>query len=246
MGKTRAWILAHPEAPLSEEQIEYLQQATNRLEIGEPLPYVLGHWEFYGLDFTVTSDVLIPRPETELLVDQALSWMSEHPGRRFALEIGTGSGCIAISLAVNIPNLVILAIDISHPALRVATQNAIQHKVAEQVLTVAADLFPPTHKRFDLVCANLPYIPTQRFRDSKIYGKEPDLSLDGGAFGLDLIDKMVNQAPKYLIEGGSMFFEIDASQGKIVKNLAEDAFPDANVNVLTDLAGRDRLVYIQT
>lgn len=246
MGKTRTWILAHPEAPLSKDQEENLHQATKRLELGEPLPYILGHWEFYGLDFTVTSDVLIPRPETEILVDHALTWISERPERRLALDIGTGTGCIAISLAVNTPDLMILASDLSHPALRIATQNAIEHKVAEQVLPVEANLIPATNKRFDLICANLPYIPTKRLRNSKIYGKEPDLSLDGGAIGLDLIDKMVNQAARYLIEGGSMFLEIDAFQGKIVKNLAISAFPNANVNVLADLAGRDRLVCIQT
>lgn len=246
MGKTRTWILSHPDARLTKEQGENLQAAIKRLELGEPLPYVLGRWEFYGLDFTITSDVLIPRPETELLIDQALLWINDHPGRRLALDIGTGSGCIAITLAINTPDLLILASDVSFPALKIAKQNVCQHSVNKQVFPIAAYLFPPSQKRFDLICANLPYIPTNRLRKLEIYGREPHLALDGGAHGLNLIKKIIHEASRYLLDGGIMLLEIDNSQGITVKNLAEITFPAARVSVLPDLAGRERLVYIQT
>ena len=246
LGKTRTWILAHPDAPISNEQKECLQQSVDRIELGVPLPYVLGRWEFYGLDFTVTPDVLIPRPETEILVDKAKAWLFGHPGMRFAADIGTGSGSIAISLAVNTPDLVILASDISLPALKVAQQNLIHHNVTKQVFPVAANLFPPTQKRFDLICANLPYIPMKRLHKLKIFGREPDLALDGGTHGLDLIEEILYEAPQYLFEGGIMLLEIDSSQGLMIKNIARKVFPDANVEVMNDLTGDERVVSIQT
>ena len=246
MGKSRTWILAHPDTHLSKQQEEHLQKSIKRLENGEPLPYILGHWEFYGLDFKVTSDVLIPRPETELLVDQALCWIRKHPSRGWALDIGTGSGCIAIALAVNTPNLLILASDISLPALKITQQNAHWHSVTKQVFPIAANLFPPTNKRFNLICANLPYIPTNRLLKLKIFGKEPNIALDGGANGLDFIMKIIQTAPNYLHDGGIMLLEIDQSQGNIIEQEAEKTFPSAIVSVLPDLAGKERLVYIQT
>ncbi len=123
-GKNRAWLLAHPEATLSQGQQAALTVAVARLQSGEPLPYILGHWEFYGLDFTINADTLIPRPETELLVEQALAWLRARPGLRTAADIGTGSGCIAVSLAAHIPDLQITATDISTAALKIAQGNA--------------------------------------------------------------------------------------------------------------------------
>jgi len=246
MGKSRTWILAHPDTHLSKQQEEHLQKSIKRLENGEPLPYILGHWEFYGLDFKITSDVLIPRPETELLVDQALRWIREHPSRGWALDIGTGSGSIAIALAVNTPNLLILASDISLPALKITYQNAHRHSVTKRVFPIAANLFPPTDERFNLICANLPYIPTNRLLKLNIYGKEPNIALNGGANGLDFIMKIIQTAPNYLHDGGIMLLEIDQSQGNIIKQEAEKFFPSAIVSVLPDLAGKERLVYIQT
>jgi len=120
LGRNRAWVMAHPEATLTLEQRNQLKIALERLIVGEPLPYVLGCWEFYGLEFAVTPAVLIPRPETELLVEQALVWLEQHPGRRLAADVGAGSGCIAVTLARKIPDLEVLASDISLEALRVA------------------------------------------------------------------------------------------------------------------------------
>ena len=139
LEKPRAWVLAHPEALLTSAQEQSLTQAVERLQNGEPLPYVLGEWEFFGLSFQVTPAVLIPRPETELLVEQALKALQARPhllstaSQQLCLaDIGTGSGCIAISLAVHLPGIQILATDLSNAALQVARLNALRHQVSDR------------------------------------------------------------------------------------------------------------------
>src|SRR5512143_2162838 len=124
LDKPRTWVLAHPDSAPEPEAALKLEPMLRRLEQGEPLPYVLGHQEFFGLDFELTPDVLIPRPETELLVEKALAWLEAAPERRTVADVGTGSGCIAVSLATRLPDLHVLATDISMAALRVARRNA--------------------------------------------------------------------------------------------------------------------------
>ncbi|HSD83884.1 MAG TPA: HemK family protein methyltransferase, partial [Anaerolineae bacterium] len=124
--RQRTWVVAHPELTLTASQQKQLDDSLARLEDGEAFPYVLGHWEFFGLEFDVNPDVLIPRPETELLVEKAIAWMQKSPVRRTVADVGTGSGAIAVAIAVNIPDAHVLATDISHPALRVARGNAIK------------------------------------------------------------------------------------------------------------------------
>jgi release factor glutamine methyltransferase len=245
LSKSRAWVLAHPEAGLSAEQEELLAALVAQSTRGIPLPYVIGHWEFYGLDFLVTPATLIPRPETELLVERALSWLQERPHRRRAVDVGTGSGCIAVTLAAKMTQLVVLATDTSWEALKIARENAQRHGVAGRVQIVQMDLLDATQAIFDLVCANLPYIPTQTLRGLRVYGKEPELALDGGPTGLDLIGKLLQGGKRWLSVGGLMLLEIEATQAEAVKDLIEESFPGGAVNILPDLAGRDRLVTIQ-
>ncbi len=251
--KPRAWLLAHPEAQLTPEQVEALEHAVHRLEAGEPLPYVLGRWEFFGLDFRLqspapsrlSSSVLIPRPETELLVERALAWLHQHPHRRAACDVGTGSGCIAITLAVHVADLRIIATDLSPAALQVAQANARRYGVEGRILFVQADLLPPGANRFDLICANLPYIPTEKLRSLPVFTREPALALDGGPDGLRLIRRLVRQTPARLSPGGLLLLEIEASQGVAVTDLARETFPTADIRVHPDLAGLDRMVEVQ-
>jgi release factor glutamine methyltransferase len=245
MEVPRAWLLAHPEAKLTPLQQARLQTGLAQLESGQPLPYVLGHWEFYGLDFAVSPAVLIPRPETELLVDQALGWLLSHPNRKRVVDVGTGSGCIAISLAVHRPGLRVLAGDISLPALQVARQNARAHRVEKRVDFLQTDLLPPVSQAFDLLCANLPYIPSETLKHLKVYRTEPTVALQGGAQGLDLIAGLLQSSPGCMAPGGLLLLEIEATQGEAVRDLAFRVFPQAQVEVLPDLAGRDRLARIQ-
>lgn len=245
LGKSRAWILTHPEFELAPEQTGKLKDGVKRLVSGEPLPYVLGHWEFFGLDFIVTPDVLIPRPETELLVEVALKWLEKHPSRRRAVDVGTGSGCIAVSLAVHTPELQIVATDISVAALEVARRNAKLHHVDDQITFVQCDLLPERTLRFDLLCANLPYIPTETLMNLSVYQSEPSLALEGGPQGLTLIRRLLQNGSDRLASGGLILLEIEASQGESAAAEARANLPAASIEVMADLAGRDRLLKIE-
>jgi release factor glutamine methyltransferase len=246
--KNRAWLLAHPEAILTSEQHQKLDSAVSRLQDGEPLPYVLGHWEFYGLNFTINAHTLIPRPETELLVEQAFEWLQSHPDQRRAADVGTGSGCIAISLAVNIPDLQITTTDISPEALEVARLNAEKHQVADQIQFEYTDLLSHFASRtpHHIICANLPYIPTKKLAGLEIFGREPTLALDGGSDGLNLIRRLLPQAVQNLASEGLLLLEIENTQGKAALILAQEFFPQAQIDLLSDLAGHDRLIRIET
>lgn len=231
---------------LTPDQRIKLKGYLSRLRDGEPLPYLLGHWEFFGLDFVVNADTLIPRPETEMLVETALGWLQAHPSRRHVADIGTGSGCIAITLATYITNLHLLATDISLPALRIAQLNTRNHGVEDRVQCVQSDLLPPTCQRFDLICANLPYIPSHTLQGLSVYGKEPDLALNGGVNGLQAITRLIFEAPRGILPAGLVLLEIEASQGDRVAHLASQAFPGAEIHILPDFSGHDRLLEVQT
>ncbi len=251
MDKPRTWILAHPETCLSAPQLATVESAVTRLGAGEPLPYILGHWEFFGHDLTVTPDVLIPRPETELLVEKAIAWLQASPERRTIADVGTGSGAIALTLAMHVPSAYILATDISFAALEVAKLNANKFDVAKRIDFVQCDLLPPhpdpltTELHFDLICANLPYIPTKTLQELPIYGREPALALDGGEDGLVFIRRLLKIAPEWLAPNGLILLEIEASLGNAALSLAYDSFSEATIHLHQDLTGRDRLLEIQ-
>ncbi|GAB4520574.1 MAG: peptide chain release factor N(5)-glutamine methyltransferase [Anaerolineales bacterium] len=239
----RTWVLIHPEAHLSAAQSAHLHTALQRLRAGEPLPYVLGEWEFYGRTFHLTPEVLIPRPETEHLVEAALEWLDAHPAARRLADVGTGSGCIAVTLAAERPALQVTALDISAAVLRVARRNACRH--AAGVRFIQADLLAPLAPHAcDLICANLPYIPTATLHGLEVYGKEPTLALDGGPDGLDLIRRLLTQAESRLASEGALLLEIEATQGESAPRAARGIFPNAHVDVLPDLAGRPRLLRV--
>lgn len=244
-GKPRAWVLAHPGAFLSSEQEKSLRGYLDRLRGGEPLPYALGEWEFFDLTFSLTPEVLIPRPETELLVEQALQWLASARPNRLACDVGTGSGCIAVTLAAHQPDLHLLAVDISLPALQTAAANAERHKVSPQIDFLQNDLTKGIGGHFDLICANLPYIPSEKLRSLPVYGREPELALDGGPDGLDLIRRLISHAPGNLTPGGLLLMEIEATQGEAVLDLARQAFPNSYPRVMVDLAGLDRLLIVE-
>lgn len=245
LRKSKSWLLAHQEESLTEEQTSELSQLISQLQDGNPLPYVLGNWEFYGLDFIVTPSVLIPRPETELMVEVALKWLESHPQSQPGVDVGTGSGCIAVTLAKNCPGLHLVAIDRSRSALDVARKNAIHHHVQDQISLLQADLLSATCGPYPLICANLPYIPSETLQHSAIYGKEPGLALDGGLDGLELIRRLLEEARTRLAIPGVCLLEIEFDQGSAVLSFARRLFPDAELSLQKDLAGKDRLVVIE-
>jgi release factor glutamine methyltransferase len=213
------------------------------LETGKPLPYVLGRWDFFGLEFEISPDVLIPRPETEELVERAVAWLMRHPFQRKATDVGTGSGCIGIALAANVPDLQVTACDISLEALAIARRNAKKNGVETRMEFLCCNLFPP-QAEFDLIVANLPYIPTKILQKLPIFGREPTLALDGGIDGLVLIQRLLAAAPDRLNSGGLLLLEIEASEGPAALSLAYDAFAEAEIHLHKDLAGRDRILEI--
>jgi release factor glutamine methyltransferase len=248
LDQPRTWLLAHDDSSFDLTAVSTLESLVQRLEGGEPLPYVIGHWEFFGLDFDLTPDVLIPRPETELLVERAISWLQSSDKRRSIADIGTGCGCIAVSIAANIPSAHILATDISSAALEVARHNANKHYIENQIEFIECDLLPrslSSENRFDLICANLPYIPTEKLHSLPIYGHEPTLALDGGDDGLDMFRRLLVIAPKRLAPGGRMLIEIEATRGPAALSLAYDAFEESEIHLYQDLAQQDRLLEIQ-
>ncbi|HPR34761.1 MAG TPA: peptide chain release factor N(5)-glutamine methyltransferase [Anaerolineaceae bacterium] len=245
LQKPKTWVLAHPDTHLNPDQKAHLEQLVNRLQAGEPLPYLTGKQAFYGLDFAVSPAVLIPRPETELLVEEALNWLEAHPDATHALDVGTGSGSIAITLATRKPLLTITATDFSPAALVIAQQNAATHQVDTQINFEQADLLPSENQVFDLVCANLPYIPSHKLVEVNTLGFEPTLALDGGADGLSLIRRLLEQLPTKLNSPALVLLETEATLGEETLMLAKTAFPQADVSLLQDLAGLDRLVRIE-
>lgn len=240
---TRAWLAAHPETELTREQRQQLDRLLEQRLSGVPLPYLLGHWEFYGLDFEVTPDVLIPRPETELLVEHALSCLKARPGLR-AADVGTGSGCIAISLLKHAPNLRMLTTDRSWQALQVARRNADRHAVLYKLALVQGDLLSAAAGPFDLVCANLPYIPRQSLETLEVARYEPIPALDGGEDGLDAIRGLIQDAHRWLAPGGTLLLEMQYDQGEAIQKLAGQFIDGSRTRVLLDLAGKPRLVEV--
>jgi release factor glutamine methyltransferase len=245
---SRPQLIANLNTPLSLIQIDSATQLFARLEAGKPLPYILGHWEFFGLDFEVNENVLIPRPETELLVEKAISYLKNNPDKRNIIDVGTGSGIIAICIAKHIPGAKIVATDISSKALQVAKRNAIKNNVENKIEFIECDLLPFNFQpsSFNLICANLPYIPTQTLHELKIYGKEPTLALDGGEDGLDVYRKLFSIVSKNNNRLNKLVWlcEVEETQGSSAIHLAKEFFPNAKVDLHQDLSGRDRLIEI--
>jgi release factor glutamine methyltransferase len=234
---------------LSPPDREKFEKLLERRAVHEPVAYITGKKEFWSLDFIVTPAVLIPRPETELLIELALQWDLElgRSRRLNILDIGTGGGAIAVSMAKQLPEAQLWAVDISSPALAVAGVNAKRHGVQERVTFMRGDLFDALDKpgvMFDLIVSNPPYIRTAELAglEPEILNWEPLMALDGGADGLDYYRRIIGAAPDYLNEGGLVIFEIGADLGDAIVELFARAGYFAPASVHRDPAGRNRAV----
>jgi release factor glutamine methyltransferase len=247
LGIDRAALIAYPERPLTPEQSATYRDLVQRRAAGIPLPYLIGRRAFYDLDLIVTPEVLIPRPETEHLVEAALAWARGRRGL-WVVDVGTGSGAIAVALAKHLPDAHVWALDISAAALDVARQNAARYGMLERIEFVSGDLLAPLLSRgqqADLIAANLPYISSDELDTLAVTRHEPRLALDGGPDGLDLIRRLLDQAPGVLGAGGLLLLEIGAGQGEQVRALAEAAFLGAQVQITPDYAGHERVVSVK-
>jgi len=238
MGLSRAQLYSGLEHDISaEEEADFRRIIQRRLD-GEPSAYIVGRREFYGLDFIINPHVLIPRPESEILVEKTLTLAGKYKTPVIA-DIGTGCGAIAVSLAVNLPQARIYATDISAPALETAGANCCKHGVSDRVRLLHGDMLEPLPEPADFVVANLPYVKSSDI-DSNCF--EPSLALDGGTDGLDKIRRLVHQVKGKLNPCGCLLLETGLGQSEVVIGLLHRLFPTATVEVAPDLAGIERVV----
>jgi len=247
LGISRTELFLLRETTLSTDQTKRLDHLIWRRLNHEPIAYITGHKEFFGIDFIVSRDTLIPRPETELLVEKALELAASRvPTIESIADIGTGCGAIAVALAVHLSAVKVYAIDISASALETATVNARSHGVAERVDFLRGDLLQPLPEPVDIILANLPYVSGREMEtlseDVRLY--EPEMALAGGPEGLDQIDRLLAQAGEKLRSGGAVLLEIGYEQGPDVADLAKRYFPQAEIEIVSDLSGNDRVVVV--
>jgi release factor glutamine methyltransferase len=269
LGSDRTGLLAHPERDVPAEAAGRYEEALDRREAGEPVAYIRGFKEFFGLAFSVDRRALIPRPETERLVEAGLAAVMERlaastgradrdaRGPVRIVDAGTGSGAVAISLAVELRkrrvepgrDVEIVATDVSADALEVARENAVGHAVADAIRFVESDLLPPGEpaegERFDVILANLPYVLSGAIDRLPIAASfEPRAALDGGDDGLDVVRRLLDRLPGALAGGGVALLEIGADQGESAPAAARELLPGWRVSVETDLAGLPRILCV--
>jgi release factor glutamine methyltransferase len=261
LGRDRTSLLAHPELAVEGSPAAAFEAALIRREAGEPVAYIRGVKEFHGLAFAVDRRALIPRPETELLVDEAESEVAWHltssprpagtPKVR-VVDVGTGCGAIAIALASRLrrrrmlPEVAILATDASAESLALARDNAVGHALAEDLAFAQADLLPAGEPPFDLILANLPYIPSAEVDRLPVAASfEPRLALDGGPDGLSLVRRLVAAIPAALTAVGSALLEIGFDQGPAVESMVAELGGAWSCRVQADLSGKPRLVHVE-
>ena len=241
---SRAQVLAHPDRPMSPEEEAAVSEAFRRRLSREPLAYIIGRREFFGIDFKVNSSVLIPRPETETLVETALKIANEFPGgpELSVVDVGTGSGAIAVCLALRLSSARIFAVDSSSAALDVARTNAEMHGVADRITFLEGDLLSHFSGGVDFITANLPYVRTGELSSlAPEVQQEPTEALDGGQDGLDVVRRMMQQAQHAISGDGVILLEMDPDQADPLRRMGESLFPGAEISILKDLAGLDRV-----
>ena len=249
-GSSRARLYAYRERSLTLEQKNRLARLLERRLKREPLAYILSRREFFGLEFVVRQGVLIPRPETELLVERACR-LARQVGERqkecWVADVGTGCGNVAVSLAVRVPCTRIYGTETSAEALEVAGRNVRRHGVASRVHLLPGALLAPLPGPVDVIVANLPYAPSDRLPQLQTEVQwEPRQALDGGPDGLDVVRRLLEQAPKKLNEGGYLLLEMDPQQREPLAREVLCRFPGATLEVERDLAGHERLLIMRT
>ena len=243
----RATFFRDLEQPVTDCDMEHLDDLVNRRLNREPLNYITGLREFYGLDFEVSDSVLIPRQETELLVDTVISLARSRPKCEMKIcDIGTGSGAIAVSVAVNLPSAEVMAIDISQRALDIADANRRMHGVYNRVSLRRGNLLEPVNWKPEIIVCNPPYI---RRSDLSLLQPEiqyePSVALDGGPDGLEVIRGLLRQSSDKVSSTGAILFEIDSSQKDSARMLSREYFPNSEISILDDLSGNSRAILIE-
>ena len=249
LGVKRAFLHARWYDVLSEEDLIGYETLIRRREAREPVAYLLGHKAFYDLDLFVDHNVLIPRPESEHIVEQAVAWgISQGLLPLRILDVGTGSGALAIAIVRQIDSAIVWATDVSIAALSTADRNLERYALDERVHLVCGDILSSLSGSFDIVVANLPYVPAVEI-DSlapEIWAYEPRLALDGGSGGTMVTERLLTQLPARLAAPGLALLEIDPRQAEDLKRSASVCFPDGEIGMLDDYAGQARVLRIET
>ena len=241
---SRAQLLTHPETPLTPAQLEHYFLAVERRAQSEPMQYITGVQEFFGLSFRVTPAVLIPRPETEHLVEAALAIASQSTKPLRILEIGTGSGAIAVALSHALPQASIVATDLSPEALTVAQENAEQNGVASRITFTQCDLLPTDGVLYDMICSNPPYISTNEVLEPQVAAYEPHTALFAGPTGLEIYQRLIPLAAASLYPGGNLLLEIGYGQSSSIESLLA-ASDWLGTHFVADLQGIPRVAVAQ-
>jgi len=244
-GCPRIKLYTDFDQPMTDAQRAIMRDLVKRRAQSEPVAYLIGEREFYSLTFQLTRDVLIPRPDTEVLVMELIERARNFPSPKI-LDLGTGSGCIAVTAAVNLPQAAVTVVDVSPAALEVARSNAMRHKVDSRMEFLEGDLFGPLldGSRFDFIVSNPPYIPSGELAELQVDVRkhEPQLALDGGPDGLDIIRRIVADLPRFLTESGTFLVEIDPPQSAAVQTMLSETGHFEKISTVKDLAGEQRVV----
>jgi release factor glutamine methyltransferase len=236
-GFARTELLLNLSSQIDDTIAKAYFEVIAQLASGEPLQYLTGHIEFFGLDFYVNSSVLIPRPETEIMVEKALE-IGRGYGNPVIADVGCGSGAVAVTLATHLPQSWITALDISKSALDLARKNAGRYN-CENIEFIESDLLElVARKHFDIVCANLPYVPTLEAANNIF---EPQLALDGGPDGLDVIRRLVRQIAALADKPGWLLLEFGTGQTQVIESALKEYLPGSQTEILTDLIPLDRV-----
>lgn len=241
LGKDKTFLIAHSDYRLSESEDTQFRKYINRRALREPFQYIIGRQEFYGLDFTVAPGVLIPRPETEIIVENAVEILRDSNDQTFC-EIGTGSGCIAVSILHEIQTSAAAALDISADALEIARKNAEKHNVENRLTLKQSDVFTAlTDEKFGLIVSNPPYIPSNDIPglQPEVRDFEPTVALTDGKNGLSIIEKIIIQSPEFLKPQGILLTEIGFNQSTAAENMFSSEIWQS-VETLCDLRGIPR------
>lgn len=224
------------------EYIGYIKEVA----AGKPVQYITNKQEFMGLSFFVDENVLIPQPDTEILVEEAIKYANQIKENVEILDMCTGSGCIGVALAKHVKNAKVTLVDISTKALEVAKKNAKENEVKEKVNFIQSDMFENIKSKFDVIVSNPPYIKTKVINELDLQVQnEPHLALDGGENGLKFYEILINEAPKYLKENGKIFLEIGYDQKKEVEKLARNSKLYKEIETVKDLANNDRVIELK-
>ena len=254
LGMSREELMIAATRKVSVDESDRYEDLLRRRLNREPLAYITGQQEFWSLGFLVSGDVLVPRPETETLVERALKHLATINNREAPriLELGTGSGAIAVALASELPQAEIVATEIAPAALQIARRNASRNGVSNAIRFLQGDLFTALdqelEKDFDLILSNPPYIPRGEIAhlEAEVNRWEPRAALDGGVDGLDFYRRIIEEAPGYLRQGGAVAVEIGAAIGSLVLALFRNNPAYGDTRVYQDYSGRDRVVIART